>query len=311
MCDTVVRRGAAKIYLSTCRCIYRNLAFEEFLFRNHNLEKQPSAMLLWSNNPAVVIGRHQNPWVEANLDFLHDFNIDLARRHSGGGTVYHDRGNLNISFITSHKDHCRPKNLRFLADFLNRNFGLQIAPTKRDDMELPPRKSDETPRKISGTAARIARGRAYHHLTLLVDSKADILKAALKSPFRDQIETNASKSVRAAKVGCMREDKANISLEEVRRGIIKAFKEGHEECEVEHVDVQKISEQETEVVTNLEELLSWEWRYGKTPKFIFTTKNGHLKVEVEKGKISKIEGNAHDRHDLIRQRFDSSKFRNF
>lgn len=89
--------------------------------------------------------------------------------------------------------------------------------------------------------------------------------------------------------------------------------------------MQKISEQETEVVTNLEELFSWEWKYGKTPKFTFTTKvfvyfydkmisffkNEHLKVEVEKGKISKIEGNAHNRHDLIRQRFDSSKFRNF
>ena len=38
------------------------------------------------------------------------------------------------------------------------------------------------------------------------------------------------------------------------------------------MDVQKISEQETEVVTNLEELFSWEWKYGKTPKFTFTTK---------------------------------------
>ena len=68
--------------------------------------------------------------------------------------------------------------------FSRKCFISQITPTKRDDMELPPRKGDEIPRKISGTAARIARGRAYHHLTLLVDSKADILKAALKSPFR-------------------------------------------------------------------------------------------------------------------------------
>lgn len=108
MCD-IVRHRLAKIYVSFTTCIFKNLAFEEYLLRHHDLENDGDAMLLWrlvpfllmvipmlsvfySNKPAVVIGRHQNPWLEANIPFLREYGIDLARRHSGGGTVYHDQG---------------------------------------------------------------------------------------------------------------------------------------------------------------------------------------------------------------------------
>uniref|UniRef100_A0A1I7WLP9 BPL/LPL catalytic domain-containing protein n=1 Tax=Heterorhabditis bacteriophora TaxID=37862 RepID=A0A1I7WLP9_HETBA len=47
---------------------------------------------IFSNCPAVVIGRYQNPWVEVNLPFIREYGIDLARRYSGGGAVYHDQG---------------------------------------------------------------------------------------------------------------------------------------------------------------------------------------------------------------------------
>jgi len=82
--------STASIYLSKSTCIYENLAFEEWLFRNHNLDKCGEAMLIWSNTPSVVIGKHQNPWMEVDIKFLKDNNVNLARRNSGGGTVYHD-----------------------------------------------------------------------------------------------------------------------------------------------------------------------------------------------------------------------------
>ncbi len=56
----------------------------------------------------MVIGRHQNPWTEADVPFLRSSYIDLARRNSGGGTVYHDLGNINCTFFTT-----RPKYQRY------------------------------------------------------------------------------------------------------------------------------------------------------------------------------------------------------
>ncbi|KAK6056628.1 biotin/lipoate A/B protein ligase family protein [Cooperia oncophora] len=68
------------------------------LLRNTKLEEGDEVVLMWSNKPAVVVGRHQNPWMEANIPFLKEYGIVLARRHSGGGTVYHDTEILEILF---------------------------------------------------------------------------------------------------------------------------------------------------------------------------------------------------------------------
>lgn len=98
--------STASAYISRSTCIYENLAFEEWLFRHHNLAEMGEMMLIWrysdflisliscsfSNTPSVVIGRHQNPWLEIDVNYARDKEINLVRRFSGGGTVYHDLG---------------------------------------------------------------------------------------------------------------------------------------------------------------------------------------------------------------------------
>uniref|UniRef100_G3MF24 BPL/LPL catalytic domain-containing protein n=1 Tax=Amblyomma maculatum TaxID=34609 RepID=G3MF24_AMBMU len=81
----------AKVLVSSSRCIYRNLALEQWLYENATFSPgSPGILLMWWNGPAVVIGRHQNPWVECSLNAVAKFGVTLARRNSGGGTVYHD-----------------------------------------------------------------------------------------------------------------------------------------------------------------------------------------------------------------------------
>ncbi|UMM10285.1 hypothetical protein L5515_000129 [Caenorhabditis briggsae] len=278
MC-TISRGKIGKILKSTSTCIFENLAFEEHIFRTHNVERSGEVLLMWSNRPSVVIGRHQNPWVEVNLPFAKETNIEIARRHSGGGTVYHDQGNLNISLLTTHAQHCRPKNLKFISDALNSNFTVQIVPNSRDDMELQPGN-----RKCSGTAARIAKGQAYHHLTLLIDADLEILKKSLKSPFRDQIESNATRSVRALAVGFLREDDGNASVEGAEMAISEVYRKLFEQSQFETIDVSSKIAANPEILKILEELKSWKWIYGKSPKFQFSGENGQ-EIEVKDGLI--------------------------
>mgnify|MGYP000385216267 CR=1 FL=1 len=55
--------------------------------------------MMWQSVPSVVIGKHQSVRKEVDEKYIHENNILLARRFSGGGAVYHDEGNLNLSFM--------------------------------------------------------------------------------------------------------------------------------------------------------------------------------------------------------------------
>lgn len=60
----------------------------------NDLKLPGHGLLFYVNQPSVIIGRNQNVWAEVNIDYLHEHNIQLVRRTSGGGAVYHDMGNF-------------------------------------------------------------------------------------------------------------------------------------------------------------------------------------------------------------------------
>lgn len=121
------------VFMSQSRDIYTNLALEDWMYRNMDFSKH-HVMMVWRNEPCVVIGRHQNPWLEANVPFLSEKEIALARRNSGGGTVYHDRGNLNITFFTPRERYNRKYNLELITRALYRGFGIKSIINERDDI---------------------------------------------------------------------------------------------------------------------------------------------------------------------------------
>lgn len=88
------------VFISQANDVYSNLALEDWLYRNWDFSKR-HVLFLWRNSPCVVIGRHQNPFCEANIPYLESAGVPIVRRNSGGGTVYHDDGNLNCTFFTS------------------------------------------------------------------------------------------------------------------------------------------------------------------------------------------------------------------
>lgn len=126
------------VFISQSKDIYTNLALEDWLYRNFDFNKH-HVLMLWQNDPCVVIGRHQNPWIEANVPELPNITengIKFARRNSGGGTVYHDLGNLNLTFFTPRERYNRKYNLELISRSLFREYGMKVNVSPREDLTV-------------------------------------------------------------------------------------------------------------------------------------------------------------------------------
>jgi lipoate---protein ligase len=150
-----------------------NLALEESLFNR----KDDDYLLFYINDPCVVLGSNQVLQNEVNTDFCTKNNIPVLRRISGGGAVYHDRGNLNFSFIRTKNEGQSFMNADFLEPVIQvlGDLGVSTIIGKRKDLWLT------EGFKISGTASHIKADRAIQHGTLLYDSNLQLLNSALKS----------------------------------------------------------------------------------------------------------------------------------
>jgi lipoate-protein ligase A len=137
-------------------------------------------LLLWRSSPSVVCGKHQNACAEANIQFCRENNINVARRISGGGTVFHDFGNVNFTFIKNLEEGMdKAVNYKQFLEPVRtalRGLGVETTYSKRDDLLL-------NGLKISGNAQHIYQKglRVLHHGTLLYDSDLKSLNAAIHS----------------------------------------------------------------------------------------------------------------------------------
>ncbi len=147
-----------------------NLAAEEYLLTR----RQEDCFMLWRNQNAVIVGRNQNTLAQVNIDYVEERNIPVVRRLSGGGTVYHDLGNINFTFIRSvapvlkldFRPHMEP-----VVDFL-RHLNVAVAFDSGNDLAVHGR-------KVSGNAQYLHRQRLLHHGTLLFDADLHILEKVL------------------------------------------------------------------------------------------------------------------------------------
>lgn len=86
-----------RVFVGDSLDVYENIAFEYGLLKS--CPDDALRIFLWSNDRTVVIGKNQNAFSEVNLDALKSIDGRLARRLTGGGAVYHDRNNLNFTFV--------------------------------------------------------------------------------------------------------------------------------------------------------------------------------------------------------------------
>lgn len=167
---------------------YYNLAFEEYIL-THRMTGD--YLILWQNDNTVVIGQNQIAEAEVNLPFVKEHEVRIVRRTTGGGAVYHDRGNLNYSFITDAGDVEEMTMERFAKPVVEalRKLGLKAAVSGRNDILV-------NGCKVSGTAQRIYKNRILFHGTLLFEANEEMVAGALQvDPLKFQ--GKHTKSVRS------------------------------------------------------------------------------------------------------------------
>ncbi|XP_055464126.1 lipoyltransferase 1, mitochondrial [Psammomys obesus] len=258
--------------------VYQNLAIEDWIQDHINLEGKP-ILFLWRNSPSVVIGRHQNPWQECNLHLMRQGGIKLARRKSGGGTVYHDLGNINLTFFTTKAKYDRMENLKLIVRALNAvQPQLDVQPTKKFDLLL------DGQFKLSGTASKIGRTAAYHHCTLLCNTDRAALSSLLKSPYHG-VKSNATASIPAV-VKNLGERDPTLTCDVLMSAIAAEYADHHQIDN--HVNLINPADETAfpGINSTIKDLQSWEWIFGRTPRFSVNTtfhvpyEQAHLEIQV-------------------------------
>lgn len=164
-----------------------NLAFEEMILE----EERDEGVMLWQNEPCVVLGANQDAAREIDLAFAKAQGIHVARRKSGGGAVYHDLGNINYSFFHTEQG-ASLDFARFVRPIIDAcaRLGVPLYAAGRNDLVCA------DGRKVSGVAQRRCGARVLFHGTLLCDSDLSVLERVL-TPDSEKLKRHAVKSVRA------------------------------------------------------------------------------------------------------------------
>lgn len=261
----VVQACKFQMHVSQSRDPFLNLSIEHYL-----LQSSPSystVLFLYVNKPCVVIGRNQNPWLEVDLSLLKEPHVAgqgvedkaikspseivrLVRRRSGGGSVFHDEGNVNYCVICPTADFTRDKHAEMVTTAI-RETNLRARVNERHDIVLDqgdileekkwpdptdmhrtiyqPNSEKNPPLKVSGSAYKMIRQRCLHHGTCLVSS-IDLPRISryLRSPAQPFIKARGVESVRSS-IGNIRPgEKLNNRIRSqnpFKRRIIKEFQE--------------------------------------------------------------------------------------
>lgn len=260
---------------------YFNIATDEYILKHI----EEDCFMLWRNDNAIIIGKHQNTLSEINYDYVKEHHIHVVRRLSGGGAVYHDLGNLNFSFTKTGKD-------MNLMDFelytkpiieVLQKLGVNAQFEGRNDISIDGL-------KISGNAEHIYKRKILHHGTLLFSSQMKNVSEALKiHPLK--YLSKAVKSVPKRVTNISDHLKEPISIEEFTKILMDHVVASNPDCRY-----YEFTEKDINAIEKIrdEKYGTRDWNYGLAADYTFKkaikTDAGLLEMNLEviEGRIEKV-----------------------
>ncbi len=303
------------VFISRFRDPRINLSIERYIY-NHlpDAKKNQFAkrLVLYRNSPCIVIGKNQNPYKEINLHLANILQIPILRRYSGGGTVCHDLGNVNFSFMAGKSLFNRTGFTNILIRTLNSIVGKKFDNIKFPKFQLTTNAKGDminsiNQRKVSGSAYQLSRGRYLHHGTMLLNADLHVMSSLLHlSPEKKKcIEDKSIKSIPSPiqnismdpelfEYCCVNSFSSNYGvpsfLSNPANNNLLNLKFGNAECRVMKLD--NITDLPEEVIKEYNTFKSWNWVFGRTPKFKLHFRVGRdidICLHVHDGKIVEME----------------------
>jgi len=261
-----------------------NLALEEYLITNSTITDE--ILLLWQNENAIIVGRNQNTIEEINNEYVRQQQVNVVRRLSGGGAVYHDLGNLNFTFIFN-KSHQPEQNYYQLFTqpivAVLQKMGLKAQFSGKNDIVIDDK-------KISGNAQYRYNNRILHHGTILFNVNMTMLPKVLK-PDLAKLQSKGIKSVSARVTNILPLLKTPLTIEQFKQAIIEELKT------TKKAQIVALSPDMIKAVNKIanEKYRTWDWNYGKSPTFNLQNKTRitdkgtiDVRLNVENGVIKQI-----------------------
>ncbi len=256
-----------------------NLAAEEYLLKSF----EEDIFMLWQSEPCVVVGKHQNTYAEINYQYTRNHQIKIARRLSGGGTVFHDRGNLNFTFIRNGEPGKLVDFKRFVMPVIGmlQQLNVNAEMGGKNDILVDGK-------KISGNAEHVYKNRVLHHGTLLFSSDLERLGDAIRVKegryFDKAVQSNRSRVMNIS-------EKLKIPFD------ISMFQEklyNYMLGNFNDTAIYKFNPEDRKQISQLvhEKYSTWEWIFGYSPDYYlqdkFKFREGFLsfRLDVSKGKIT-------------------------
>jgi lipoate-protein ligase A len=247
---------------------YFNIAAEEYFLRNF----KEDIFMLWQNEPSIIIGKHQNTLAEINLNYITEHKIPVIRRITGGGTVFHDLGNINFTFIKNiiGEDLIDFKRFTFPIIEVLKSLGVPAKHEGKNDIRI-------NGLKCSGNAEHVFKSRVLHHGTLLFSSDLSSLGETLKSKEYKFI-SKAVKSNRSDVTNIKNHLKQPLRIEQFIELVDSYFVVHYPDThfyELTDHDIISINTLATE------KYKTWEWNFGYSPSYQYKNEINDLACTLE------------------------------
>lgn len=193
-----------------------NMALDEALLV-HLKDIGPTLRLYGWSPPTVSIGYFQSVEEETNVKKARELGVDIVRRITGGGAVYHKwEVTYSITLLPPPGPILESyKTIEKGIIYALRNLGLEAKYSGTNDISVGGK-------KISGNAQTRKYGGLLQHGTILIDVDLEEMFSLLKVPdekIRDKMIENAKERVTS-----LHEQNLDIEFEELQKILASGFK---------------------------------------------------------------------------------------